>query len=118
MTYTIRLVANAQRDIAEIEKYYDENVPHETERCIEAVQAALDWIVHHAHQPPVSRFGLRRVSTETFRYYVWYRVSTTSSSCRSSRSCIIVAETTPWLSGCLEQAVQPPGESSAAVIIP
>ena len=74
MTYTIRLVANAQRDIAEIEKYYDENVPQETERCIEAVQAALDWIVHHAHQPPVSRFGLRRVSTETFRYYVWYRV--------------------------------------------
>jgi len=54
--------------------YYDEKVPHETGRCLDAIEAALDWITDHAHQPPVSRFGLRRVSTETFRYAVWYRL--------------------------------------------
>lgn len=74
MSYTVRLLANAQRDLSEIEAYYDEKVPHETERCLDAFEAALDWIARYAHQPPVSRFGLRHVSTETFPYYVWYRL--------------------------------------------
>ncbi|MFT3799382.1 type II toxin-antitoxin system RelE/ParE family toxin [Microbacterium sp.] len=74
MSYAVRLLANAQRDLSDIEAYYDEKVPHETERCLDAIEAALDWIADHAHQPPVSRFGLRRVSTETFRYAVWYRL--------------------------------------------
>ena len=70
MSYTVRLLANAQRDLSDIEASYDEKVPHETERCLDAIEATLDWITDHAHQPPVSRFGLRRVSTETFRYAV------------------------------------------------
>lgn len=74
VTYTVRLLANAQRDLSDIEAYYDEKVPHETERCLDAIEATLDWIAEHAHQPPVRRFGLRLVSTETFRYYVWYRL--------------------------------------------
>lgn len=74
MSYTVRLLANAQRDLVDIEAYYDEHVPHETERCLDAIEAALDWIASYAHQPTVSRFGLRHVSTETFRYYVWYRL--------------------------------------------
>ena len=74
MSYTVRLLANAQRDLAEIEAYYDEHAPHETERCLDSIETALDWIADFAHQPPVSRFGLRHVSTETFRYYVWYRL--------------------------------------------
>ena len=74
MSYTVRLLANAQRDLSDIEAYYDEHVPHETERCLDAIETALDRIALHAHQPAVSRFGLRRVSTETFRYSVWYRL--------------------------------------------
>jgi len=74
VTYRVRLLANAQRDIADIEAYYDEKVPHETERCLDSIEAALDWIAEHAHQPPIRRFGLRLVSTEPFRYYVWYRL--------------------------------------------
>lgn len=74
MSYTVRLLGNAQRDLADIEAYYDEHAPHETERCLDAIEAALDWIADYAHQPTVSRFGLRHVSTETFRYYVWYRL--------------------------------------------
>lgn len=74
MTYTVRLLANAQRDLADIEAYYDGQAPRETERCLDAIETTLDWITRYAHQPPVSRLGLRHVSTETFRYYVWYRV--------------------------------------------
>lgn len=74
VTYAVALHANAQRDLADIEAYYEENVPHETERCLDAIERALDWIAHRAHQPRVSRFGLRHISTETFRYYVWYRL--------------------------------------------
>lgn len=74
VSYTVRLLANAQRDLANIEAYYDEHAPHETERCLDAIEAALDWIAAYAHQPAESRFGLRHVSTETFRYYVWYRL--------------------------------------------
>jgi len=74
VSYTVRLLANAQRDLSDIEAYYDEKVPREAERCLDAIEAALDWIADYAHQPPVSRFGLRRVSTETFRYSVWYRL--------------------------------------------
>lgn len=73
MSYTVRLLANAQRDLSDIEAYYDERVPRQTDRCLDAIETALDWIALHAHQPAVSRFGLRRVSTETFRYSVWYR---------------------------------------------
>ena len=74
VNYTVRLLANAQRDLSDIEAYYDEHVPHETERCLDAIEIALDWIALHAHQPAAGRFGLRHVSTETFRYYVWYRL--------------------------------------------
>ncbi|MDM4763664.1 type II toxin-antitoxin system RelE/ParE family toxin [Galbitalea sp. SE-J8] len=74
VSYTVRLLANAQRDLADIEAYHDEHVPHETDRCLDAIEAALDWIADYAHQSTVSRFGLRHVSTETFRYYVWYRL--------------------------------------------
>lgn len=74
MSYTVRLLANAQRDLADIEAYYTENVPHETERCLDAIERALDWIAAYAHQPPASRFELRHVSTDTFRYSVWYRL--------------------------------------------
>lgn len=74
MSYTVRILANAQRDLADIEAYYDEHVPLETERCFDAIEAGLDWIAEHAHQPPASRFGLRHVSTERFRYYLWYRL--------------------------------------------
>lgn len=80
VTYTVRLLANAQRDLADIEGYYDENAPHETERCLAAIEAVLDWIEEHAPQPPARRFGLRQVSTETFRYSVWYRVSRKNAS--------------------------------------
>lgn len=74
VSYTVRLLANAQRDLSDIEGYYDEHDPHEPERCLDAIETALDWIALHAHQPPASRFGLRRVSTETVRYCVWYRL--------------------------------------------
>lgn len=74
MSYAVRLLAKAQRDLADIEAYYDEHIPHETDRCLDAIEAALDWIAGYSHQPTVSRFGLRHVSTETFRYYVWYRL--------------------------------------------
>lgn len=57
-----------------IETYYNEHVPHETERCLDAIEFALDWIAKNAHQPPVVRFGLRYVSTRTFNYHVWYRL--------------------------------------------
>ena len=74
MSYTVRLLANAQRDLADIEAYYDEHAPHETERCLDAIEAALDWIAAYAHRPTESRLGPRHVSTETFRYDVWYRL--------------------------------------------
>lgn len=74
MSYTVRLLANAQRDLSDIEVYYDEHVPHETDHCLDAIQSSLEWIELHAHQPAAGRFGLRHVSTETFRYYVWYRL--------------------------------------------
>lgn len=74
MSYTVQLRANAQRDLADIEAYYDEHVPHETQRCLDAIEVALDWIARFAHQRPVRRFGLRHVSTKTFSYYVWYRL--------------------------------------------
>lgn len=74
VSHTVRLLANAQRDLADIEAYYDEHVPHETERCLDAIEAALGWVAAHAHQPAISRFELRHVSTETFRYYVWFRL--------------------------------------------
>jgi len=74
VSYTVRLLANAQRDLAEIEACYDENVPHETERCLDAIETALDWIGENAHRTAVRRYGLRHISTETFRYYVWYRL--------------------------------------------
>lgn len=74
MSYTVRLLVNAQRDLADIQAYYDELAPHETERCLDAIDEVLDWIGDYAHQPPASRYGLRHVSTETFRYYVWYRL--------------------------------------------
>ena len=61
MSYTVRLLANAQRDLSGVEAYYDEHVPHETERCLDAIETALDRIALHAHQPPASRFGLRRI---------------------------------------------------------
>lgn len=48
MSYTIRLLANAQRDLSDIEAYYDEHVPHETERCLDAIETALDRIALHA----------------------------------------------------------------------
>lgn len=71
MSYTVRLLANAQRDLSDIEAYYDERVPHEIDRCLNAIETALDWIALHAHQLAISRYGLRRVSTETFPYSVW-----------------------------------------------
>jgi plasmid stabilization system protein ParE len=74
VSYTVRLLANAQRDLADIEAYFDDHVPHETERCLDAIEVALDWIADNAHQPRVGRFGLRHVSTEKFRYYIWYRL--------------------------------------------
>lgn len=74
MNYSVRLLTNAQRDIADIEAYYDEHAPHETERCLDAIDASLTWIESYAHQRPVRRFGLRQVSTKTFKYYIWYRL--------------------------------------------
>ncbi|MCC7128046.1 MAG: type II toxin-antitoxin system RelE/ParE family toxin [Microbacteriaceae bacterium] len=74
MKYTVRLLANAQRDLAEVEAYYEEHAPHETDRCLDAIEAALDWIAMYAHQPAESRFGLRHVSVDTFHYAIWYRL--------------------------------------------
>ena len=74
MSYTVRLLAAAQRDLDDVETYYYEQAPHEAQRCLDAIEAALDWIAGYAHLPAVSRFGLRRVSTQTFRYHVWYRL--------------------------------------------
>jgi plasmid stabilization system protein ParE len=74
VSYAVRLLANAQQDLADIEAYYNEKVPHETERCLDGNVAALDWIARNAHQPTVTRFGLRHISSETFKYYVWYRL--------------------------------------------
>lgn len=48
VSYTVRLLANAQRDLSDIEAYYDEHVPHETERCLDAIETALDRIALHA----------------------------------------------------------------------
>lgn len=74
MSYTVRLLANAQQDIASIEAYYDEHAPYQTDRCLDAIETSLDWIAEYAHQPSPGRFGLRHVSTETFSYYVWYQL--------------------------------------------
>jgi plasmid stabilization system protein ParE len=74
VSYTVRLLANAQRDLSDIEAYYDEHVPHETDRCLDATETALEWIELHGHQPAAGHFGLRHASTETFRCYVWYRL--------------------------------------------
>jgi plasmid stabilization system protein ParE len=74
VTYTVRLLANAQRDLVDIEAYFDEHVPREKERCLDAIEAALDGITQYAHLPPASRFGLRHISTKRFPYYVWYRL--------------------------------------------
>lgn len=74
MSYTVRLLANAQRDLSDIEAYYNEHVPHETERCLNVIEHALEWIELHAHQPLAGRYGLRCVSTDTFRYSDWYRL--------------------------------------------
>jgi len=49
VSYAVRLLANAQRDLSDIEAYYDEKVPHETERCLDAIEAALDRIADHAN---------------------------------------------------------------------
>ena len=43
MSYTVRILANAQRDLADVEAYYDERAPHETERCLDEIEAALGW---------------------------------------------------------------------------
>ncbi len=45
MRYTVRLLANARQDLADIETYSHEHVPHETERCLNAIETALDWIL-------------------------------------------------------------------------
>ncbi|HRP98957.1 MAG TPA: type II toxin-antitoxin system RelE/ParE family toxin [Terrimesophilobacter sp.] len=74
MTYTVRLLAQAQRDLTDIESYYDEHVPRERERCLDSIETALGWVAAHAHQPSMTRLGLRHISTETFRYYIWYRL--------------------------------------------
>ncbi|WP_454301817.1 type II toxin-antitoxin system RelE/ParE family toxin [Salana multivorans] len=74
MSYNVRLVANAQRDLISIEHYYDGAAPHETERCLDAIETALEWVARYAHRPPETRFGLRRVGTAGFPYHVWYRL--------------------------------------------
>lgn len=74
VTYTVRLLANAQRDLVDIETHYDEQIPHETDRWLDAIEESLDWISAYAHQPSISRFGLRHVRTRTFRYSIWYRL--------------------------------------------
>lgn len=74
MNYEIRLLAGAQRDIVDIEAYFDEKAPHQTERCLDAIESTLDWISEYAHQQRIRRLGLRFASTQTFRYHVWYRL--------------------------------------------
>ncbi|MFD1200381.1 type II toxin-antitoxin system RelE/ParE family toxin [Leucobacter albus] len=74
MTYSVRLMAAALRDLDAIEGYYEQHAPRDTERCLDAIEATLGRLSLHAHQAPQRRLGLRRVSTEAFRYHVWYRL--------------------------------------------
>ncbi|MFT4187059.1 MAG: type II toxin-antitoxin system RelE/ParE family toxin [Aeromicrobium sp.] len=74
MSYDVHILANAQRDLTEIEAFYDENAPEVTERLLDALQASMDWIALQAHTPAVSRYGLRHVSTQGYPYRIWYRL--------------------------------------------
>jgi len=91
VSYAVRLLANAQRDIDDIEAYYDDQVPHETKRCLNAIEAALDWIAGHAHPPVVSSCVTSALKRSGITSGI--ACSRKNSTYRSSPSCIIVAGT-------------------------
>jgi plasmid stabilization system protein ParE len=74
VTFEIRLLPNAARDVTEVESYYDLEAPEQTARFIEQFITRLVWISEHATLPQVDELGLRHVSMKIYRYHVWYRV--------------------------------------------
>lgn len=70
----VLLYREAQRDIEEIEAYFDVNAPAQTERFLDDLEAAIAAIAEHPLLRPEVRTGVRHESMTVFRYHLWYRV--------------------------------------------
>lgn len=70
----VLLYREAQRDIEEIEAYFDANAPAQTGDSSNDLEAAIAAIAEHPLLRSEVRPGVRHESMTVFRYHLWYRV--------------------------------------------
>lgn len=74
MSYRLVFLRHAEDDFDRAIDWYLAQAPHEVERLLASVDAALLSILRNPLLPRVVYHELRAVKTATFPYHFWYRV--------------------------------------------
>lgn len=74
MTYTIRVLATAERDIERAIDWYAVEAPAHVERFEAELHRAIAKIAPHPLVPRVLASGARRIHVEVYPYELWYLV--------------------------------------------
>lgn len=80
VTFRTRLHPSAKRDFEQIESCYDAEAPHQPDRFVAEFNATLEWLTEYAALPAIDELGIGHVSTGVFKYHVWYRILSDSTT--------------------------------------